>query len=514
MWDDLQCVGEDDWMAAAIADCSLIAVTDGSYIKELYPDLCSAAYIIECTKGRGRIVGSFADHTETANAYRGELLGLMAVHLLLLSINRVYPSLHGEAHIISDCLGALRRVKDLPPYRIPSKCRHSDILKNIMVHCADLSFTRLFSHVRAHQSNKIAFHQLPREAQLNEGCDAKAKRVIREMDPTRLPAQQSFPLEPLSVFVDGEKMTSDTGDWVRYWAHRHLARDFFHERKLMFRDSFDEVAWREVYLTLRELPRLFSLWASKQVMNVAGTNANLAKYKKGHTKRCPSCEKHKETCLHVLTCSEEGRVSVLMSSISNMEKWLDDVGTDPRLVECMVEYARGRGRRSMKDVCARQHPRYRAMAESQDKIGWRRFMEGMVSKDIINLQSEFATIQGMRLSLGRWSSGLITKLLEVTHGQWIYRNLLVHDKLSGVLATEKKEELQKEIQRQQELGEDGLDEQDKFLLEIKLDDLEETSGEYQEYWLLAIRAARKVRRIRLRQQRAVSDVCEPVARGG
>ena len=154
------------------------------------------------------------------------------------------------------------------------------------------------------------------------------------------------------------------------------------------------------------------------------------------------------------------------------------------------------------------------MAKSQDKIGWRRFMEGMVSKEIISLQSEFAALQGIRLSLGRWSSGLITKLLDVTHGQWIYRNLLVHDKISGVLATAEKEELQKEIQRQQELGEEGLDEQDKFLLEIKLDDLEETLGEYQEYWLLAIRAARKVVRIRLRQQRAVSDVCEPVAREG
>lgn len=43
MWDNLQCVGEDEWMEAAIADGSLIAVTDGSYIKELYPDLCSAA---------------------------------------------------------------------------------------------------------------------------------------------------------------------------------------------------------------------------------------------------------------------------------------------------------------------------------------------------------------------------------------------------------------------------------------------------------------------------------------
>jgi len=514
MWENLQSVGEDDWMEAAIADGSLLAVTDGSYIKELYPDLCSAAYIIECTKGRGRIVGSFAERTDTANAYRGELLGLMAVHLLLLSVNRVNPTLTGEAHIISDCLGALRRVKDLPPYRIPSKCRHSDILKNIMVHCSDLSFSRFFSHVRAHQSDRMDFYSLPREAQLNEGCDAKAKRELRELDPTRLPPQKSFPLEPLSVFLGGEKMTSDTGDWVRFWAHRQLARDYMHEKKLMFRDAFDEVAWREVYLTLRELPRLFSLWASKQVMDVAGTNSNLAKYKKGHTNRCPSCEKHRETCAHILTCSEEGRVSVLMSSIRNLEKWLDHVGTDPQLVDCIVEYARGRGSKSMQDVCARHHRRFKPMARSQDKIGWRRFLEGMISKEIIALQSAFATTHGMRISLARWTTGLITKLLEVTHGQWIYRNLLVHDRISGFLVTAKKEELQKEIQRQQDLGEDGLDEQDKFLLEIKLNDLEESSGEYQEYWLLAIRAARQVVRIRRRQLRATSDVCEPAARDG
>ena len=93
------------------------------------------AFIIECKKGRGRIVGSFADRTATANAYRGELLGLMAVHLLLLSVNKVNSDLRGEAHIISDCLGTLRKVKDLPPYRIPS-----DILKNILVHCLGLTF--------------------------------------------------------------------------------------------------------------------------------------------------------------------------------------------------------------------------------------------------------------------------------------------------------------------------------------------------------------------------------------
>ena len=76
-------------MEAAINDCSLMAVTDGSYIRELYPDLCLVAFIIECTKGRGRIVGSFTEHTETANTYRGKLLGLMAVHYCSASIESI-----------------------------------------------------------------------------------------------------------------------------------------------------------------------------------------------------------------------------------------------------------------------------------------------------------------------------------------------------------------------------------------------------------------------------------------
>lgn len=149
-----------------------------------------------------------------------------------------------------------------------------------------------------------------------------------------------------------------------------------------------------------------------------------------------------------------------------MEIWLDEAGTDTILVECLVEYARGRGGKSIRDVCIRKHQRYRSMAKSQDKIRWRRFMEGMVSSEVLKLQSEFVVVQGMGMPMKRWSRGLITKLLEVMHGRWIYRNLLVHDRSSGVLAIWKKEELQKEIQRQQELGDEGLDEADNFLLEI------------------------------------------------
>jgi hypothetical protein len=59
------------------------------------------------------------------------------------------------------------------------------------------------------------------------------------------------------------------------------------------------------------------------------------------------------------------------------------------------------------------------------------------------------------MSLEKWSSGLITRLLEITHGQWIYCNFIVHDLVSGTIATARKEELIREIERQQEFGDAG-----------------------------------------------------------
>ncbi len=104
------------------------------------PDLCSAAFILECKEGGGRIIGSFPEHSQASSAYRGKLLGLMAVHLILLAVNKVYPTLTGLVDIYADCLGALDKVSSLPLHRIPSRCQHSDMLKNIMVNCSNLSF--------------------------------------------------------------------------------------------------------------------------------------------------------------------------------------------------------------------------------------------------------------------------------------------------------------------------------------------------------------------------------------
>jgi hypothetical protein len=137
MWYNLQWVGDNDWLLTEIAEVTCIAVTDGSYMKDLYPNINSAAVVLDCLRGRGRIWCSFPEASRMACSYHGKLVGLMAIHLILLAINEVNPGLTGLVHICSDCLGALQKVKNLPPSRVPSSLAHSDVLKNILVNCSN-----------------------------------------------------------------------------------------------------------------------------------------------------------------------------------------------------------------------------------------------------------------------------------------------------------------------------------------------------------------------------------------
>lgn len=259
---------------------------------------------------------------------------------------------------------------------------------------------------------------------------------------------------------------------------------------------------------------MFQLWACKQVMGIAATNGLRARWTEGLDPKCPSCQRHKETCSHVLYCEEAGRVDVLLQTIRLLEHWLEEMDTDPALTHCLVKYARSRGDRSLQDICI-GFPNLRQMAETQDKIGWRRFMEGMICTKLVEQQYLHLKLIGSNKTIKAWATGVVIKLLEITHGQWLYRNVVVHDATSGSMANKKKEDIQREIERQQALGMQDLHEDDQYLAEVNLGDLEDVSSERHEYWLVSTVAARKAGRLREQEiMGAVEATSENEAEGG
>lgn len=118
--DHVQLVGNTYWLNEVISTSTCIAVADGSYMREVTTDVCTTAFFIENTSRTCKLVGAFPKRPEMANAYHGELLGLMSVHLVLLAVNKVAPGLAGSITIYSDCECAIKSIESLPALKIPT----------------------------------------------------------------------------------------------------------------------------------------------------------------------------------------------------------------------------------------------------------------------------------------------------------------------------------------------------------------------------------------------------------
>ena len=212
-------------------------------------------------------------------------------------------------------------------------------------------------------------------------------------------------------------MNSSTSKMLCYWVHHQLARKHFYKMKVLTPHQFKEISWKCIHKALHFVPRMFAIWACKQVNNIAGTNTNIGWYKKEHDQKCPSCGQVDESCAHVLTCMEAGRVDALNTLIDLLSKWMKKIGTDVELWRTIIGFAKERGSRKMINGTGMKGPRFVKFAVSQDVIGWRRFMEGMVPKDIVEIQEEYHSFHGGKHDAIGWTQQLVIRLLEVTHGQ-------------------------------------------------------------------------------------------------
>jgi hypothetical protein len=81
--------------------------------------------------------GSFYELCNKAGSYHGELLGLLAIHLLILAIECFYALEPGPRGLV-ECnnLGGLNKLKE-KRCKIPSSAKHANVLRSLCrVHAA------------------------------------------------------------------------------------------------------------------------------------------------------------------------------------------------------------------------------------------------------------------------------------------------------------------------------------------------------------------------------------------
>ena len=101
---------------------------------------------------------------------------------------------------------------------------------------------------------------------------------------------------------------------------------------------------------------------------------------------------------------------------------MGEMETDPDLVEILSEFVHERGSESMEAICFRRPSRFSAFSGCNRMAAPTR---GNVKVEIATLQQQHLQVSGSRMIIDGWMTGLIIKLLEITHRQWLYRNIMV-----------------------------------------------------------------------------------------
>ncbi len=83
LWVSLEYNGDGLWILDGMLAQSLIIIHDGSYMKEISPDISSAATMIYCSITRYRCKCTWAEGSTSAGSYRGEILGRIMTQLIL-----------------------------------------------------------------------------------------------------------------------------------------------------------------------------------------------------------------------------------------------------------------------------------------------------------------------------------------------------------------------------------------------------------------------------------------------
>jgi hypothetical protein len=117
-----------------------------------------------------------------------------------------------------------------------------------------------------------------------------------------------------------------------------------------------------------------------------------------------------------------------------------------------------------------------------------------------------------------WIRQIISRILQLTHSQWIFRNISFHDKTNGFLRNKKADEILQLINEFAEVAPEDVPNNSRFLLEINFSELTKAHLETQTYWTLAVDAAitaktlelargARAKRIRSRLNTKIASCC-------
>ena len=145
--------------------------------------------------------------------------------------------------------------------------------------------------------------------------------------------------------------------------------------------------------------------------------------------KCPNCQQT-ENSYHLNLCDNRERTLLLYRMVNNFAKWLSSNYAHPDIAYWIPKYIKLRGIKNLGNfpmLPIAMQP----IAASQDLVPWTCFMEGKISWEILLIQESVLASSPSPLSIEYWTKHFITHSLQISHAQWVFRNMSLHNHTIG-----------------------------------------------------------------------------------
>jgi hypothetical protein len=174
-------------------------------------------------------------------------------------------------------------------------------------------------------------------------------------------------------------------------------------------------------------PKMYRAWVTKHVLEFSGNNVQMYYWSKGkHSPKCEFCCTNNKYNMHKCRCKDPGRDSMFRTSVGELSTWLQYSLGKQTVLATVAQYLLSRGEEWMSDCLHGTNSLFHSVASARDPLGWDCMLEGRISIQWLQLVAPLLQRTRCRLLPQAWGSLFITKLYNIVHKQWTYRNLVIH----------------------------------------------------------------------------------------
>ena len=371
---------------------------------------------------------------------RGELFGLLGCMRHILYMQKIYKfnvKKKIRIYIYTDSSSSISIIKK--KFSISSiNCveNDSDIKAEVRHAYKRIKDFVEVCHVHSHQDDKIDYNRLSLESKLNVLMDRFAAKAL--LSKTKIKHRHVIPHLPrqkVSFRSPHERLTRNVILEINRAKIGHQAEQYLQGRWSFGTSDMLQVHWTELGTAINSVPFYKKVQYSRILHKQWPTMKRNMEWKCSQTDKCPICMSCVEDRSHVLQCHDPLAQTYRDTAMLSLRDELYKIQSSPFLISHVLRLIRQYHARQpiqmlTEDDFLDEEQCYVPLINKVASYGVDNLLSAVVTQHLTTIQDEYIRDTGLSNSINiiGWTRGFIRLILEYTHGIWMYRCSILHNK--------------------------------------------------------------------------------------